>query len=126
MKAQLASYMVSYSLATEKKKHTTAEKLILPAVIDIINTIIDEKAAEKFKCIPLNDNTVSRSIIETSSNREDQLLSRLKTAGDFSIQLDESADISNCAALLVCLRSVWRKQCVENLLLFVYFYWDDG
>jgi hypothetical protein len=35
-KALLASYQVSHRIAKCKKPHTTAETLILPAVIDII------------------------------------------------------------------------------------------
>lgn len=54
-KAQLASQMVSYCVATEKHLHTIAEKLILPAAIDMVGTVTDEKS-KKLKCIPLNNN----------------------------------------------------------------------
>ena len=92
LKAQLVSYMVSYRVATEKQSHTIAEKLILPAAMDIVSTEIDEKLAEKLKCIPLSNNTIFRRINDISNNLEEQLILRLKAAGDFSIQLDESTD----------------------------------
>uniref|UniRef100_A0A667Z2X6 HAT C-terminal dimerisation domain-containing protein n=1 Tax=Myripristis murdjan TaxID=586833 RepID=A0A667Z2X6_9TELE len=115
-RAQLASYMVSYRVAMEKQPHTIAEKLLLPAAIDIVSTVIDEKSAEKLKCIPLSNNTVSRRIHDISENLEEQLVSRLKAAGDFSIQLDESTDVSDCASLLVYVRYVWENDFAEDLL----------
>lgn len=35
------------------------EKLILPSVVAIVNTILDGKSADKIKCVPLSDTTVS-------------------------------------------------------------------
>ena len=115
-KAQLASYMVSYRVATEKQSHTIAEKIILPAAMDMVSTVIDEKLAEKLKCIPLSDNTISRQINDISNNLEEQLILRLKAAGDFSIQLDESTDVSDCATLLVYVRYMWENEFAEDLL----------
>ncbi|KAK0146678.1 Protein FAM200B [Merluccius polli] len=118
-KAQLASYMVSYHVATEKQPHTIAERLILPAAIDMVSTVIDEQSAGKLKCIPLSNNTVSCKINDISDNLEKQLISRLKAAGDFSIQLDESTDVSDCATLLVYVRYVWENEFVEDLLCYL-------
>jgi len=111
-KAQLASY---YRVAKEKQPHTAAEKLILPVAIHMASTVIDEKNAQKLKCIPLSDNTVSRRINDISDNLEEQLITRLKAAGEFSIQLDESTDVSDCATLLVYVY-VWETEFVEDLL----------
>lgn len=55
----LASYKVSYPVAKEKAIHTIAERLISPAALDIVNTVLDEKAFEKLKINLLSDNTVS-------------------------------------------------------------------
>uniref|UniRef100_A0A667X2M9 HAT C-terminal dimerisation domain-containing protein n=1 Tax=Myripristis murdjan TaxID=586833 RepID=A0A667X2M9_9TELE len=92
------------------------KKLLLPATIDMVSTVIDEKSAEKLKRIPLSNNTVSRRIHDISENLEEQLVSRLKAAGDFSIQLDESTDVSDCASLLVYVRYVWENDFAEDFL----------
>ncbi|XP_066543047.1 protein FAM200A-like [Hoplias malabaricus] len=115
-KLLLASYKVAYRVAKEKVPHSAAEKLILPAALDIVSTVLDEKAAEKIKAIPVSDNTVSRRIEDIAENLENQLISRLQTAKDFAIQLDESTDISACATLLVYVRYVWESKFVEDLL----------
>uniref|UniRef100_A0A673MC63 HAT C-terminal dimerisation domain-containing protein n=1 Tax=Sinocyclocheilus rhinocerous TaxID=307959 RepID=A0A673MC63_9TELE len=88
-KLHLASYKVSY------------RRLILPAALD---TVLDEKASEKLKLIPLSDNTVSRRIWDIAQNLEEQLIARLKSAKDFGIQL------------LVYVRYVWQGEFVEDLL----------
>uniref|UniRef100_A0A8C1QE04 Uncharacterized protein n=1 Tax=Cyprinus carpio TaxID=7962 RepID=A0A8C1QE04_CYPCA len=107
-KLHLASYKVSYRLAKEKAPHTIAERLILPAALDIVNTVLDEKASEKLKLIPLSDNTVSRRIVDIAQNLEEQLIARLKSARDFAIQLDESTNVASSAKLLVYVRYIWQ------------------
>ena len=107
-KAQLTSYLVSYRIAKEKAPYTCGEKLILPSCVDIVSTMLDGKSADKIKSVPISDTTVSRRISDIAENLELQLVSRLQTAGEFAIQLDESTDISNCAVLLVCVRYVHK------------------
>lgn len=41
---QLTSYEVAYRVAQCKKLHTIVEELILPCAIDMVSTILDEKA----------------------------------------------------------------------------------
>lgn len=115
-KAQLASYLVLYPITKRKVTDTYSEKLILPSTVDIVSTVLDEKSADKIKCVPLSDTTVSRRISDIAENLEFQLVSRLQSAGEFAIQLDESTDISNCAVLLVYVRYVWKDDFLENLL----------
>lgn len=115
-KVQLASYKVAHRVAMENEPHTIAERLILPSAIDMVSTVLDEKSAEKLKSIPLSNNTVSQRIHDIADNLEEQLVSRLKKAGCFSIQLDESTDVSNCATLLVYIRYPWEKDFMEDLL----------
>lgn len=40
--------------------HTAAEKIILPACMDMVRTIFDDISADKLKTIPLSDTTISR------------------------------------------------------------------
>ncbi|MBN3278710.1 F200A protein, partial [Polyodon spathula] len=96
--------------------HTVAEKLILPASLDMVRTIFDDKSAEKLRSIPLSDNTMSRRICDIAEHLEAQLITRLQSAGDFAIQLDESTDVSNCATQLVYVRYVWQDDFMEDLL----------
>lgn len=115
-KVQLASYLVAYRLAKEKVPYTYGEKLILPATVDIVSTVLDEKSAEKIKCIPVSDTTMSRRISDIAKDLEFQLVSRLQSTEEFAIQLDESTDIANCATLLVYVRYPWKEDFLEDLL----------
>ena len=67
-----------------------------------MSTILDEKIANKIKCVPLSDTTLSWRINDSAENLELHLVPRLQCDGEFAIQLDESTDISNCATLGVC------------------------
>ncbi|XP_037792065.1 protein FAM200A-like [Penaeus monodon] len=91
-KAQLASYLVSYRIAKEKVPYTCGEKLILPSCVDIVSTMLDGKSADKIKCVPISDTTVSRRISDIAENWN-KLVSHLQTAGEFAIQLDERFEI---------------------------------
>lgn len=88
----------------------------MPAALDIVNTVLDEKASEKLKLIPLSDNTLSRRTGDIAQNLENQLKARLKSAKYFAIQLDESTDVSSSATLLVYVRYIWQGEFVEDLL----------
>jgi hypothetical protein len=48
-KAMLSLYLVYQHMAEEKMAHTVAEKIILPACMDTVLTIFDEKSTEKLK-----------------------------------------------------------------------------
>ena len=72
-KAQLASFKVAYRIAKCKRLHTIAEELVLPAVLDLVSTMIGESAAKKLKAVPLSNNTISRRIDKISDDIDDQL-----------------------------------------------------
>ena len=57
-RALFSSYLVAYRVAKEKMAHTAAEKIILPACMDMVRTIFDDKSADKLRTIPLSDNTI--------------------------------------------------------------------
>jgi hypothetical protein len=42
--------------------HTIGESLLLPAAIDMVQAMLDEKCAQHLRNVPLSDNTVSRRI----------------------------------------------------------------
>lgn len=75
-KAQMASYKVAYRIAQCKKARTTAEELILPAVLDmvlVLCTMLDDTSAAKLKAVPLSNDTVARRICNISNDLEEQL-----------------------------------------------------
>ncbi|XP_033069682.1 protein FAM200B isoform X1 [Trachypithecus francoisi] len=117
-KALLSSYLVAYRVAKEKIANTAAEKIILPACLDMVRTIFDDKSADKLKTIP-NDNTVSLRICTIAEHLETMLITRLQSGIDFAIQLDESTDIGSCTTLLVYVRYAWQDDFMEDFLCFL-------
>ncbi|GFW84442.1 protein FAM200B [Trichonephila clavipes] len=90
-KALLTSYKVSYKIARCKKPHTIAEELILPAAIEIVETMFGDNFAKELQSIPLSNDTVSRRIDDIAEDVEQQLFGKLRDKL-FSIQLDEATD----------------------------------
>ncbi|XP_026371976.1 protein FAM200A [Ursus arctos] len=115
-RALLSSYLVAYRVAKEKMAHTAAEKIILPACMDMVRTIFDDKSADKLRTIPLSDNTISRRICTIAKHLEAMLIARLQSGIDFAIQLDESTEIASGPTLLVYVRYVWQDDFIEDLL----------
>ncbi|GFS61892.1 zinc finger BED domain-containing protein 5 [Trichonephila clavipes] len=56
-----------------KKPHTIAEELILPAAIEIVETMFGDNFAKELQSIPLSNDTVSRRIDDISEDVEQQL-----------------------------------------------------
>ncbi|CAH1990840.1 unnamed protein product [Acanthoscelides obtectus] len=54
------SYNISLLIAKSGKPHTIGEKLILPAVEEILKTVLHKPASDSIKRIPLSNNTVER------------------------------------------------------------------
>ena len=103
-KALQASYAVSMLVAKSKKPHSIVEELILPAAIAMAEIMIDKKAADELKKVPLSNNTVSRRIDDMSDDITEQVVNKIKQAGQFALQLDEMTDVSGDAQLLAFVR----------------------
>nr|XP_033497741.1 SCAN domain-containing protein 3-like [Epinephelus lanceolatus] len=103
-KALEASYAVSLLVAKSKKPHSIVEELILPAAAVMAEIMIDKKAADTLKKVPLSNNTVSRRIDDMSVNIIGQVVKKMKRAGQFALQLDEMTDVSGDAQLLAFVR----------------------
>ncbi|GFW63958.1 zinc finger BED domain-containing protein 5 [Trichonephila clavipes] len=56
-----------------KKPHTIAEELILPAAIEIVETMFGDNFAKELQSIPLSNDTVSRRIDDIAEDVEQQL-----------------------------------------------------
>lgn len=111
-----ASYNVSLLIAKAGKPHTIGEELILPAVKEILKTVLHHKTpSDIIKKIPLSNNSVQRRIDEMAKDVEISLCDYLKTC-KFSIQLDESTLPSNEALLLSYVRFIKEEKIHQELL----------
>ncbi|CAB4065332.1 Protein FAM200B,Protein FAM200A [Lepeophtheirus salmonis] len=81
-KAQFASHLVAFRVTKEDMSYTVAKRLILPASLDMVRTIFDDKSAEKLRSIPLSDNTMSRQICDIAEHLETLRITRLHSAGN--------------------------------------------
>ncbi|GFW01039.1 SCAN domain-containing protein 3 [Trichonephila clavipes] len=81
-KALITSYKESYKIARCKKPHTIAEELILPAAIEIVETMFGGNFAKELQSIPLSNDTVSRRIDDIAEDVEQQLFASYEWVRD--------------------------------------------
>jgi hypothetical protein len=111
-----ASYNISLLIAKAGKPHTIGEELILPAVKEVIKTVLHHKTpSDIIKKIPLSNNSVQRRIDEMAKDVEISLCDYLVTC-KFSIQLDESTLPNNEALLLSYVRFIKEEKICQELL----------
>ncbi|KAK2578105.1 hypothetical protein KPH14_011616 [Odynerus spinipes] len=110
-----ASYNISLLIAKSGKLHAIGEQLILPAIEEVLKTVLHEPAGDILKRIPLSNNTIQRRIDEMSYDVENFLCNYLQTT-HFSIQLDESTLPGNEALLLAYVHFVMDQEIHEELL----------
>ena len=91
---------ISLLVATSGKPHTIGEELILPAVRDVLQTVVHKSPDQGIKAIHLINNSVQRRVDEMDENIEETLCNIL-AATEFSLQLDESTLPGNESLLLV-------------------------
>ena len=82
-----ASYAIFLLVAKSKTPHSIVEELILPAAAVMAEIMIDKKAADTLKKVPLSNNTVSRRMDDMSVNIIGQMVKKMKQAGQFALQL---------------------------------------
>ena len=111
------SFRASLRIATVKEPHTVAGELILPCAKDINRIMIGIKAENKLNSLLLLDDTVQRRITMMSEDIKDQVIDEMKSAGSFSLQIDESTDDSSCAQLIAFVRYV-HKDVFKDEFLF--------
>ena len=101
-KGLVASYRVAQLIAQLKKAHTDAESIIAPALAIIAETMLAKEATEKVKKVPLSNHTISRKIEYLSSDLKKQIVEHFESHDSelWSLQIDESTDISGKAQLL--------------------------
>ena len=111
-----ALFEASLMIAKCKKSYKIGKELLL-AVIKMSSIVHGEKETVEMRKIPSSNNTVSRSISDMSEDQREQLILRIKESGKFSIQLNESSDITNMAYLWSHVRYIHNNNTNEQLLL---------
>ena len=89
--------MLAELIANQKKPHTTAKTLILPACKKIAGVMLGPDATNELSKVPSSDNTIKRRIDDMSKDIEQHLTEKLQASGRFSLQIDESIDIRGAA-----------------------------
>ena len=113
-----ASYEIAVLVAKNKKPHTIAEELIMPAAKVLVKHVIGDKAVSKLNCVSVSNNTIQLRITEMSTDIEEQVITEVQGSKDGSItQLVESTDVSNYAQLLVYMRYTTKDAIRSELLL---------
>ena len=106
-----ASYNISLLIAKAGKPHTIGE-LILPAVKEVIKTVLHKSPEQVIKLIPLSGNSVQRRMDKMAENVEETFSKMLMTT-EFSLQLETNRYFSHMyASSRVC-------HCVKNYCLHV-------
>ena len=109
-----ASYNISLLIAKADKPHTIGE-LILPAVKEVIKTVLYKSPEQVIQSIPLSDNSVQRRVDKMAENVEETLSKMLMTT-EFSLQLDESTLPGNESLLLTYVRFIKDRSLCQELL----------
>jgi hypothetical protein len=115
-KALETSYIVSLHIAKSVKPHSIGETLILPAAEDIVKTMFGEKLSKDIHLIPLSDDTVTRRINDMAKNIESELINRIKESLFYSLQIDETTDVSNNGQLICYVRYEINNDIHEDML----------
>lgn len=114
-----ASYRAAYAIARDKKPHTIGETFLKPVVIEMARIVLDQQSANKLAEISLSADTIHDRISDMSNDVLDQVVQDLLCSPvGFSLQLDESTDVANCAQLLVFVRYVKAGGNVVEQFLF--------
>ncbi|XP_056138432.1 protein FAM200C-like [Lampris incognitus] len=100
-----ASYEVAYLKAKQGKPHTIGETLVKPAALKMANIMLGKAAEDKLSQNPLSNDTISSRIDDMSDDILAQVVADLiSSPANFSLQLDETNDVSNLSQLVVFVR----------------------
>jgi hypothetical protein len=102
--------------AKSKKPYTIGEELIKPCLLQACEEVLGKQAVKRMKIIAMSANTVKRRIEDMAEDTESQVIEMVKNSTFYSIQLDESTDITNKAVLLCFVRFECQGELKEELL----------
>ena len=104
-------------MPSKKKPYTIGETLVKPCIIKAAELLLDQKSVDKLSQISLSNDTIKNRIDEMSEDIKLQVIKNIRNSPYFSLQLDESTDISHISQLLVYVRYI-RNSKVEEEFLF--------
>ncbi|XP_073689566.1 zinc finger BED domain-containing protein 5-like [Garra rufa] len=99
----IASYNISLLIAKCGQSFTIGEKLVIPAIREVISTVMERDPTQVLKSILLSNDTVARRINEMGADTEEQLCAILRDS-PFSLQLDETTTSDSNALLMAYVR----------------------
>ena len=73
-----ASYEIALLVAKNKKSHTIAEELIMPAVNVLVKHVIGDEAVSKLNSVLVSFNTIQRRIKEMSTDIKEQIITEVQ------------------------------------------------
>ena len=115
----VASYKITYQIAKEKKLHSIAKALIKPCALEKTEIACGSDQRRKLKGIPMTNNVVKSRIDDISQNILKQVMEELATSPfTFSLQLDESTDVSYCSQLVCYMCYVNGNEKIKEEFLF--------
>ncbi|XP_043563391.1 zinc finger MYM-type protein 6-like [Chiloscyllium plagiosum] len=112
---RVASYNIAKLIAKCGKPHSVGELLVLPAIAEVLSTVLHQEPSMTIKRIPLSNDSVRRRIDEMASNVEDKLCSLL-ISKEVALQIDEITICENQALLLGYVRFIDKNEIREELL----------
>lgn len=120
-KATIASFKISHMLAKKKKPFQDGE-LLKEAFLTGADCLFEgfsnkREIMSAIQDLQLSNNTVTRRIHAISTDLQTQLKTDLEICDCFSLQFDESTDISDTAQLAVMVRMVFSNFTVKEELL---------
>lgn len=112
----LASYEISQLIAKSGYPHVIGEKIILPSLKIAASRLFEKKQQSQVSQLALSNNTVKRRIVDIADDIEKTVVSHLKSCHYFSLQIDESTDISDNANLICFVRYDFENTIYEEFL----------
>lgn len=111
---------MAQQIAKSKKLQSNGQELILSVATEMCEAVLGSEAANKLKIIPLSNDTMKGTTVELLADIQSQLVDRLGSCEQFSIQLLGSTDISSSAQIIVLVRYPWKRNILEDFCL-LYF-----
>ena len=110
-----ASYNIALLVAKAGKPHNIGETLIVPALQEIITTVMKKDPTPILRSVSLSNNTLQRRVDDMAQNVEEKLCTILQGT-EFSLQLDESTLPTNECLLLAYVRFIYDGKLCQELL----------
>lgn len=117
----MASFKITHFLLKNKKSYLTGElfkNALLAAADSLFDTFSNkQEIVSAINDLQLSRNTIKRRTTAISTNLNDQLESDLDRCSWFSLQMDESLDITGTSQLIIITRMVFEDYSVKEEML---------